>query len=256
MQKPATYSAPGEYRLGLAESFGLGGADTGLFEGGQAGRKVYEILRERIIRLDLPPGTPLPRTDLAKEFGISLTPLREALQQLGEERLVLIFPQSRTLVAPIDVAAIGEAQFLRLALETELVRQLACEIAPEDLARLRGIHALQEGLAGQADRVGTFQELDELFHRALFAAAGHEQSQRLVRSRSGHLDRLRRLVLPNDTTAGGPQHMIAVIEGHQKILDGIEARKPDEAVTALRDHLQRTMERLNEKRTAFPEYFA
>ncbi|MCA0920856.1 GntR family transcriptional regulator [Pseudooceanicola nanhaiensis] len=243
---------------GLAESFGLSDTGAGLFEGGPAGRTVYEVLRTRIVRLDLPPGTSLPRAELAKTFGVSLTPLRDALQQLAEEGLVRIFPQSKTLVAPIDVPQVREAQFLRLALETEVVRQLASEgISDADLARLRSIHALQESLAGDAAAVPTFQELDELFHQALFAAAGHEQSQRVMRSRAGHLDRLRRIFLPDDGTPTdtGPVRMDAVLGGHADILDGIAARDVSAATTALRAHLQRTVDRITEKRAAYPEYF-
>lgn len=247
---------PSQSGLGLAAGFGLQGISQGLFEGGQAGRGVYDALRNRIVRLELVPGTPLPRAELARQFGVSITPLRDALQQLAEEGLVLIFPQSRTLVAPIDVTAIREAQFLRMALETEVVRELSTAIAPEDLERLRGIHKLQSSLVGDADSIATFQELDEVFHMALFAAAGHMQTARLMRSRSGHLDRLRRIFLP-DAPAAADSHanMSAVIDGHGAVIDAITAGRPEDAAEAMRRHLRRTVDRLSEKRAAFPEYF-
>ena len=194
-------------------------AGMALFEGGPTGRGVYDSLRDQIVKLDLPPGTPLLRAELAETYGVSLTPLRDALQQLAKEGLVHIFPQSRTLVTPIDVTAIREAQFMRIALETEVVRELAAGIAPEDLARLRSIVALQSGIAQNPGDVPTFQELDEAFHQTLFVAARHVQTQRILRSHAGHLERLR-------------------------------------AMDALRRHLQRTVDRIAEKRAAFPEFFA
>lgn len=241
-----------------AQSRGILGfdADLALFEGGPTGRGVYAILRNRIVRLDLPPGTPLLRAELAETHGVSQTPLRDALQQLAKEGLVRIFPQSRTLVTPIDAAAIREAQFMRIALETEVVRELAIEIAPEDLARLRSVVALQVGIGDQPNDIAIFQELDEVFHQTLFVAAGHVQSQRIMRSHSGHLERLRRLHLDDSDSAGMLMNNKAVIEGHTQILNGIEAADADGAVDALRRHLQRTVNRMAEKRAAFPDYFA
>jgi len=237
---------------------GVLGVDAGLalFEGGPTGRGVYANLRDRIVRLDLPPGTPLIRSELAQTHGVSLTPLRDALQQLAKEGLVRIFPQSRTLVTSIDTSAIREAQFLRIALETEIVRMLAMDIPPEDLGRLRSIVALQAGISENPDDMPTFQELDEVFHQTLFAAAGHMQSQRILRSHAGHLERLRRLDLDDGGSIGRVQNNRAVIGGHSEILDGIEARDAERAIDALRRHLQRTLNRMVEKRAAFPGYFA
>lgn len=230
--------------------------DVALFEGGPTGRGVYDSLRDQIVKLDLPPGTPLLRAELAERYGVSLTPLRDALQQLAKEGLVRIFPQSRTLVTPINITAIREAQFMRIALETEVVRQLAGDITPDDQARLRSIVALQASIGQHPGDIPTFQELDEMFHQALFAAARHVQSQRVMRSHAGHLERLRRLHLDDIGDAGRVNNNQAVVSGHTAVLDGIDAGDPDAAMAAMRCHLQRTVDRISEKRAAFPNYFA
>lgn len=250
LNKPAAQSAQA-----FAKSILGGGAGLGLFEGGPTGRGVYDTLRDQIVKLDLPPGTPLLRAELAEIHGVSLTPLRDALQQLAKEGLVKIYPQSRTLVTPIDMSAIREAQFMRIALETEVVRRLAEEIAAEALTRLRSIVALQSSIMDQPGDVLTFQELDEVFHQTLFVAAGHVQSQRIMRSHAGHLERLRRLNLEDSDDAGRILNNREVIQGHSQILDGIEARDAARAMDALRQHLQRTVDRMSEKQAAFPEYF-
>lgn len=244
--------------LRKAISVGFLGLETGpaLFEGGPTGRGVYASLRNRIVRLDLPPGTPLLRAELAQTHGVSLTPLRDALQQLAKEGLVRIYPQSRTLVTPIDTDAIREAQFMRIALETEVVRRLAEHATREDLARLHSILSLQLGIATQPEDIQTFQELDEMFHQTLFAVARHDRTQRIMRSHAGHLERLRRLDLDSGDAAGRVANNREVIDGHSRILDGIAARDPDAAMAALRDHLHRTVNRMAEKRAAFPDYFA
>src|SRR6266571_2831552 len=87
--------------------------------------QVSEHLRSMIISLGFKPGTVLPRQDLADYFGLSLTPIRDALMQLEKEGLVDIFPQSATVVRQIDVAAARQAHFLRLSVELEIADTLA-----------------------------------------------------------------------------------------------------------------------------------
>src|SRR5687768_16350815 len=103
----------------------------------QAAPQVLEHLRERIMSLDLTPGTVLSRTELAEDYGLSQTPIRDALIRLGEEGLVDIFPQHATVVSRIDVASALQAHFLRRAIESEIVRVLAGHASAELLARLR-----------------------------------------------------------------------------------------------------------------------
>src|SRR5450631_1887046 len=91
----------------------------------QAAPQVFERLRSMIIALDLPPGSPLSRAALATQFGVSSTPIRDALMRLAEEGLVDVFPQHATVVSRIDVKRAQQAHFLRQALELEIVRSLA-----------------------------------------------------------------------------------------------------------------------------------
>src|SRR5471032_425366 len=81
-----------------------------------AAPQVFERLREMIISLTLTPGTVLSRIELAEQFGLSQTPIRDALQKLGEEGLVDIFPQHATLVRPVEIHLARQAQFLRSAI--------------------------------------------------------------------------------------------------------------------------------------------
>src|SRR5207244_11982338 len=93
----------------------------------QAAPQVFERLRGMIIALDLPPGSSLSRAALAEQFGVSSTPIRDALMRLDEEGLVEVFPQYATVVSRIDVHRAQQAHFLRQALELEIVRLLALQ---------------------------------------------------------------------------------------------------------------------------------
>ena len=86
---------------------------------------VYSEIRLRIVSLQLPPETTLSRAELAEQFNVSQSPVREAMQRLEQDGLVASYPQSRTVVTRIDPSQISEEHFLRVAVECEVVRRLA-----------------------------------------------------------------------------------------------------------------------------------
>jgi DNA-binding GntR family transcriptional regulator len=91
---------------------------------------IHEHLLGEILSLQLPPGTALQEKLIAEEFGVSRTPVREAIIRLAEAGLVDIFPQSGTFVSRVPVNAIPEAVMIRKALEGATV-EAAAEIAGE-----------------------------------------------------------------------------------------------------------------------------
>jgi DNA-binding GntR family transcriptional regulator len=209
---------------------------------------VFEVLREEIISLRLAPRTVLSRAELQKRFGLSSTPIRDALLRLQEERLVAIFPQHATLVSPIDLGRAREAQFLRRSIELEIVRVLALGATPGLVEKLRSLIRQQTAFA-QLGELEAFNAADQVFHRALYEAAEVEGLWSLVRRHSGHIDRLRRLNLP---VAGKMQE---VIRDHEAIAAAIEAGQPDEAQHVLRDHLSRSLDFVESLRASHPDYF-
>ncbi|MTH76875.1 GntR family transcriptional regulator [Paracoccus aestuariivivens] len=218
---------------------------------GQGGtvQRVYEDLRQRIISFDLPPDMTLARNDLTEEYGVSLTPLREALQKLHLEGLVRIYPQSRTVVTRIDIPQIYEAHFLRVSLECEVARNLALARDEQLVTRARSIIRMQEAVALDPDQVSMFQELDEVFHNTLFAALGRGALHRMIRERSGHLERARRL-----HNAQG--RVGSIIAGHSSVIDAIAAGDADGAVIAMRGHLGGTISQIEQLKIRHPDYFS
>src|SRR4051794_6429726 len=130
------------------------GAPERLDRDRQAAPQVFERLREMITSLRLPPGSPLSRAALAKQFGVSSTPIRDALMRLDEEGLVEVFPQHATVVSRIDVRLAEQAHFLRQALELEIVRSLAGKPDPALGAELNRTIARQQQFA----RAGDFEQ--------------------------------------------------------------------------------------------------
>ncbi|WP_315742656.1 MULTISPECIES: GntR family transcriptional regulator [unclassified Bradyrhizobium] len=215
----------------------------------RAAPQVFERLRDLITSLTLPPGTPLSRAELAAEFGLSSTPIRDALMRLAEEGLVDVFPQHATLVSRIDVRSAEQAHFLRQALELEIVRLLALSPDADLVAHLYDLIARQRGFAKNGD-LESFMAADNEFHAALYAAADKRELWVLVRSRSGHIDRLRRLHLPSSGKAQD------ILRHHRLIARSIGEGRPDEAQMHLRAHLSGTLSDLARIRDLHPNYLA
>ncbi|WP_233235078.1 GntR family transcriptional regulator [Bordetella sp. LUAb4] len=214
----------------------------------QAAPQLYELLREAIVSLALPPGTALVRPELAAQYGVSQTPVRDALMRLEEEGLVDVIPQAGTRVSKIDLDRAGQAHFLRRAIEQELVRELAAAGNAALVKRLRALLDVQQAQVRAADFEG-FAAADQEFHRELYAAANMQDLWQLVYSRSGHIDRLRRLHLP---ALGKAQR---IQNDHALIVEAIAAGDPDLAEQRLREHLSHTLRQVEEIRTRHPEYF-
>ncbi len=215
----------------------------------QAAPQVFERLRSMIIALDLPPGSTLSRAALATQFGISSTPIRDALMRLAEEGLVDVFPQHATVVSRIDVGRAQQAHFLRQALELEIVRILALAGETTLVVELDRLIARQQQFAKAGEFEG-FMAADNDFHAELYAAADKRDLWTLVRSRSGHIDRLRRLHLPS------PGKAQEIVRHHKLIAKAIGAGEPDQAQKHLRTHLSGTLSDLGPIRTLHPDYLS
>lgn len=214
-----------------------------------AAPQVFEKLREAILSLDLAPGTVLARNELAEQFGISQTPVRDALMRLGEEGLVDIFPQHATVVSRIDIGAARQAHFLRRSIELEVVRELALRADDAMARRLNAQVELMASVMGP-ENYRDFVAADQGFHRLMYEGAGVPDLWDLVRRMSGHVDRLRRLHLPVEGKAQ------AVVNDHRRIAQAIAARDPQAAQAHLREHLSGTLSQIDEICGRYPDYVA
>lgn len=201
-----------------------------------AALQVYEDLRERIITLEMLPGYSLSRSALAEFYGVSQTPVREAFLKLENDGLVEVFPQSKTLIAPISIHKVKSTHFLRTALELEVAHNLAQAFDKSRIAR--AFEILEEQKQASLE-TAAFSRLDSAFHRTLFIAAGYEDLWEIVREHSGHLDRVRCLQLPT------PGKIERVIFQHGKILEAIKASDVTVAESHVRDHLSGSLNELD-----------
>jgi DNA-binding GntR family transcriptional regulator len=215
---------------------------------GPARAQVYATLRDAIVRAALAPGRQLSENELAALLGVSRTPIREALQRLREERLVAVVPQLGTFVTHISETAISDAQFVREALECAAIRGTALRARNEDLGALEAIIRRQDAAREAADFDG-FYVLDDELHHLLCDLSGHEIAWSLSNRAKSHLNRIRRLSLPE------PGYLMEMISEHRAVVAAVAAHDPDEAEHALRHHLRMVLSTLPAIREQHPDYF-
>lgn len=215
---------------------------------GAASDQVYLALREAIIATELAPGQKLSENELAGELGVSRTPVREGLAKLRDERLVAIVPQLGTFVTLISPSAVADAAFVREALECNAITRTVARIDPETLEELQANLAAQQRAAEQRDE-RTFDRLDDELHRLLCDASGHAIAWTLSRRANGHLDRIRRLSLP-DTG-----YLTEMLSEHKQIVAAVAAGEAADAESALRHHIHMVTSNLATLQREHPDYF-
>jgi DNA-binding GntR family transcriptional regulator len=209
---------------------------------------IYGRLHADIVSLRLPPGMALQEKRIADEFGVSRTPVREALLRLSEGGLVDIYPQSGTVVSRVPVSAIPEAVVVRKALEGTTVEAAAAVATRSDIARLDDIIARQKTHATLGD-ASAFHEEDEAFHEAIAQIAGYPGIWAILKTVKVQIDRARRLTLP---VLG---RMDNVVREHTVIRDAIEAHDSAAAREAMIHHLGAVIPDVAELRLRYPDYF-
>ncbi|WFE76516.1 GntR family transcriptional regulator [Roseinatronobacter sp. S2] len=199
---------------------------TALNSGQPLGAQLLAILRARIIRGDLPPGSRLSEAGIASELQISRQPIREAFIKLAEEGLLEIRPQRGTVVPKISLRMVDDARFVREAIEADVVKIAAQEFDAARIATLDRLLLEQS----QTDSVEGFIALDDQFHRHLSEGVGRSHAWHVIEALKAQLDRVRYLSVqqfPKDT----------LVEQHASIVEAIRTHDPAQAEAAMRAHL-------------------
>jgi DNA-binding GntR family transcriptional regulator len=212
-----------------------------------AGSVAYGLLRDAIVRTILKPGAALSEAEVALKMGVSRTPVREAFRKLAAEHLLVVSPQVGTIVARLSSKAIGNALFVRDALECAAVR-LAVTAPLAERLRLGEIVRLQQAAIAAGD-VEMNLAHDEAFHRAIMELAGHTEAWPLVAQARDHLERLRRIAIPelrgNEDAARQHAGIAAAIAAGDAVL----------AERRLSKHVYLATSFVDGIRAAHPEYF-
>src|ERR1700728_3785496 len=144
------------------------GARTGASRGLLADR-AYRALRDRLVTLQIPPGSPIDEDAIGRELKMGRTPIREAIKRLALENLVTVFPRRGTFAAEINIKDLAQITEVRAVLEAR-----AAALAAERLndAGREELTALIEELRAQrgGDDMQALMELDTRIHRFVYRA--------------------------------------------------------------------------------------
>lgn len=199
--------------------------------------QVVEVLREAILRGELGPGERIVESRLAREFGVSQTPVREALAMLMREGLVVTHDHRGSFVAELGREDLEEICTLRAVLEGYCARLAAGKA--EELGQLDAQVEEMRAAAARGE-FGTLMEADLAFHRALHAVAGHG----LLAEVLGSLQQRMRLTIAFADAYSDPD---VVAESHAILLAAIRSGDAEVAERAGRAHVLELLALMEEK---------
>ncbi|THF63976.1 GntR family transcriptional regulator [Pseudothauera nasutitermitis] len=194
-------------------------------------QEVAERLRQRIFSHELPPGTWVDEQALAEQYGISRTPLREALKVLASEGLVTLKPRRGCYVTEISERDLDEIFTVMALLEGQCARATAQRASDTGLARLRQIHAELERAARTGDINGFF-EANQAFHHELQEIADNRWLLQVIAD-------LRKVIkLSRHHSLFSEGRLEQSLAEHRAILDALLARDADAAELRMQEHIR------------------
>lgn len=211
--------------------------------------QIHAALRRDIIVGRLAPRAMLSEQEFAVRFGISRTPVREAMIKLAEEGLVEIFPQYGSFVAPIKLLDVFDSQFAREALECAAVSKAIERVDKAGDAELKAVIDRQRS-ALRPQKRDAFFRADEDMHILIFKIAGHANAWRFVEGAKAQMDRVRHIAITM------PRKQASILAEHEAVIDRMLARDRRGAVEAMRAHLRGIFRTVEMLRNDNSEYFA
>jgi DNA-binding GntR family transcriptional regulator len=204
---------------------------------GRASDRVLDDLRRMILTQELPPGSVVTETSLVDVLKCSRTPLREALQRLSHEHLVVAVPGRGVSISDLSIVQFGVILEAEISVETSLVRLAAERITDERLAEAEELlrRSLAAAAAGDVPEV---VDCDYLFHTSWGAATGNHL---LLEFQAMLLRLLARYVYLGFQCPGNPE---GAISDHTLVFEALCRRDPDAAEAAIRTHIANGRERM------------
>jgi DNA-binding GntR family transcriptional regulator len=194
-------------------------------------KKVLNYLREKILSGAMSPDERLIETRIAKEIGVSRTPIREALHNLEQERLVKAIPRVGYVVTRMQKEEVEEICEIRVAIEGLAIRR-AIERAQKELAKDLRKNILRQRNEIAKGNLRAYVELDAQFHEVSAVLSGSSRLLDMTQMLRRNMLRFRMQALYIIETA------LKSLKGHERILEAVEKGDPRAAVALLEQHLQ------------------
>ena len=194
----------------------------------------YQAIKEAILVGELKSGDVLPEKELAEELGVSRTPIREALQKLRDEGLVVLERYRKNYVAHFSEDDVTEIIEIRASLEGHIARRAAARIDVDGLERLRGLISQMEAIvsAAEAGFEEKYAAVNTAFHNTIWEIADTPRAEKILKST---------LNAPFNMLGRFDNSMVETLERacshHRDILSAFENRDAKLAGICMQDHL-------------------
>ena len=195
--------------------------------------EVAELLRQRIFRRELEPGSWIDELKIAEEYGISRTPLREALKVLAAEGLVTMKVRRGAYVTEVSEKDLADVYHLLALLEADAAGVVASKATDEELASLKALHEELEGAVGERDR---FFALNEQFHMRVLELARNRWREQMV----ADLRKVMKLNRHNSLLKSG--RIEESLTEHRAIVAALTQRDATLTVQRMREHFENGLE--------------
>ncbi|HEX6537434.1 MAG TPA: GntR family transcriptional regulator [Gemmatimonadaceae bacterium] len=190
---------------------------------------IADALRADIKGGIAPPGSALRQEELARRFGVSRLPIRDALLRLESEGLVVVYPNRGAFVVSLSAREVAEIYHLRILLEGDMLECAISRMSRDDLRRIDAARAAAAAGAGGPD----WASLDNAFHLGLYAPADRPRQLALIASLRGSVDRYWRAY------EALPAHTSEWLRDHDDIVAACRAGDAGAARRLLVSHLER-----------------
>jgi DNA-binding GntR family transcriptional regulator len=198
---------------------------------------VYNKLRQSIIKGKLKPGQKVVMAELAKAFGLSETPVREAIRRLESEGYIDFTPHMGAIVTKIDEGELVEIYLIRIALEELATRLASPHITEKDIDFLNKKNREME-VAIQQNRYEILAGINKLFHLRIYKAAPFPRLYKMICDLWDTFERW------PSVFSYVPERAAASVEEHKKIIQALRARDMEQADRLIKEQKERTMEAL------------
>lgn len=205
------------------------------------GDMVFETLKQEILDLELKPGQAIGEQEICQRFGVSRTPVRDALRRLQEQDFVETIPYSGTYVTLLNLSNIKQMIYMRVAVELMVMGDFMDMATPMWMEEIRYVIRKQGVLIQEAGfEPEQFYRMDAQMHAIWFEATGNMKIWELLQSQQLHYTRFRMLDFVTETD------FTRIIKEHNQLFDLLEKKDKDGLETALKEHLYYSMKRMKQ----------
>ncbi len=208
----------------------------------------YNRIRKDIMNMTLEPGMNVSVQKLSERYGVSRTPVREAIVRLQQSGLVEIYPQRKTVVSKIDLERVYEEWFIRTSLESAVVDAFIRRCSELVADTMQELISKQKKYLDK-EYFGEFYSKDNRFHQLIFETSGQALSWKTIENVASHYNRIRLL-------HGKINGVGSIIDEHQRMVEAARKRDIEAMRKAIMEYSNNFLEQIKSMSKQYPNFFS